>query len=209
MMTVYLEAHGIPHLLCRRFQGGSTPPPLFQAPDSPQLTTAQPRTWPGFLEEQFRLSGVCSVLWCTDHTLQLQTAGIDCHWMVPRFPGGAVSADRAGPLRPEDIPASAADFHISNIIEELLARPAIREAAARVAAATGRDAADCLRTAMWLHSSSVNLRCPLQVGRHLPAHRTDMLGVLGLDGALTRMLYSACRPAMQILCAEETGSGAS
>ena len=41
--------------------------------------------------------------------------------------------------------------------------PPIKEAAAQAAAATGRDAADCLSSAMWLFSSSSNFRCALEV----------------------------------------------
>ena len=52
---------------------------------------------------------------------------------------------------------------MSSIVEDLLTRPTIKEAAARAAAATGRDAAECLRTAMWLHRSSLNVRSALQV----------------------------------------------
>ena len=57
-----------------------------------------------------------------------------------------------------DIPASAIDFHVSDIVEELLKKPRIQEAAAQASeavAALGKhmDATMCLRSAMWLFSS--------------------------------------------------------
>ena len=56
-------------LLCCRFQGGSTPPPLLQAPGLPRLTTAHSWTWPAFLEEQFKLPGVTQSSGTTHQTL--------------------------------------------------------------------------------------------------------------------------------------------
>ena len=68
-----------------------------------------------------------------------------------------------GRLRPEDIPEAAVDFHISSIIEGLLANPSIKSAAASAAAQIGDEPAGALKSAMWRYSGSVNLRKPLKV----------------------------------------------
>ena len=60
------------------------------------------------------------------------------------------------PLRYGDIPLSAVDFHISSIIEELLQRPQILEAAEGLAVSQAQDAAGLLKRAMWLFRSGLN-----------------------------------------------------
>ncbi|BDA43711.1 hypothetical protein COCOBI_04-7260 [Coccomyxa sp. Obi] len=59
-----------------------------------------------------------------------------------------------GSLRPEDIPLSAVDFHISDIVYHLLDKPEITTAALDVA----RDPTELMRQAIWQHSSSINRR---------------------------------------------------
>ena len=82
--------------------------------------------------------------------------------ILPRWnslcPGVSVSVPDVDSVAAADIPASAIDFHVSDIVEELLRRPRVREAAAQASeavAALGKhmDAAMCLRSAMWLFSS--------------------------------------------------------
>jgi hypothetical protein len=68
-----------------------------------------------------------------------------------------------GRLRPEDIPEAAVDFHISSIIEGLLANPSIMSAATSAAAQTGDKPAGALKSAMWRNSGSINHRKTLQV----------------------------------------------
>ena len=70
----------------------------------------------------------------------------------------SVSVQNVDSVAAGDIPASAIDFHVSDIVEELLKRSRIQEAAAQASeavAALGKhmDAAMCLRSAMWLFSS--------------------------------------------------------
>ena len=68
-----------------------------------------------------------------------------------------------GRLKPDDIPSAAVDFHISNIIEDLLSSPNVLAAANTAAAKTGRDTAGLLKSAMWHFSGSCNHRSQLQV----------------------------------------------
>lgn len=68
-----------------------------------------------------------------------------------------------GPLRPQDIPRSAVDFHISNIMEELLDKRHIADVVLRCCSL--RAMRDEFRAAIWLFSSSINSRAWLQV-RH-------------------------------------------
>lgn len=68
-----------------------------------------------------------------------------------------------GRLRPEDIPEAAVDFHISSIIEGLLANPSINSAATSAAAQIGDEPAGALRSAMWRYSGSINHRKALKV----------------------------------------------
>ena len=73
-------------------------------------------------------------------------------------PGVRVSVQNVDSVAAADIPASAIDFHVSDIVEELLKKSRIQEAAARASeavAALGKhmDATMCLRSAMWLFSS--------------------------------------------------------
>ena len=61
------------------------------------------------------------------------------------------------PLRPIDIPLSSVDFHISSIVEELLQRSQIRQAAqALVEGQRQRDEQGWLQRAMWLFRSGMN-----------------------------------------------------
>lgn len=63
------------------------------------------------------------------------------------------------PVRYSDIPLSAVDFHISSIVEELLQRPQILEAAETLCCnCKDRDAAAVLKRAMWLFRSGLNLK---------------------------------------------------
>ena len=68
-----------------------------------------------------------------------------------------------GRLRPEDIPEAAVDFHISSIIESLLANPSINSAATSAAAQIGDEPAGALKSAMWRYSGSINHRKALKV----------------------------------------------
>lgn len=68
-----------------------------------------------------------------------------------------------GRLRPEDIPEAAVDFHISSILEGLLANPSIKSAATSAAAQIGDEPAGALKSAMWRYSGSINPRKPLKV----------------------------------------------
>ena len=70
----------------------------------------------------------------------------------------SVSVQNVDSMAAADIPASAIDFHVSDIVEELLKKSRIQEAAAQASeavAALGKhlDAAMSLRSAMWLFSS--------------------------------------------------------
>ena len=62
-------------------------------------------------------------------------------------------------MEPGDIPLSAVDFHISNILENLLNNRDIITAAL----AAGRDPLQIMRDAIWLFSSSINARTWVQV----------------------------------------------
>lgn len=68
-----------------------------------------------------------------------------------------------GRLKPEDIPPAAVDFHISSIIEGLLADRTVQSAASAAAAQIGGDPAGALKSAMWQFSGSSNHRRLLQV----------------------------------------------
>ncbi|KAK9915160.1 hypothetical protein WJX75_005443 [Coccomyxa subellipsoidea] len=61
-------------------------------------------------------------------------------------------------MEPGDIPLSAVDFHISNILENLLNNRDIITAAL----AAGRDPLQIMRDAIWLFSSSINARTWVQ-----------------------------------------------
>lgn len=107
-----------------------------------------------------------------------------------------------GLLQPEDIPTAAVDFHICNIVEELLQRPPVAAAAAEAAAAMGRDAAGCLKKAMWLHRSSLNWRRPLQVLPFLEGNDSWQPCI-----HLLQTCYCTCRDACMLLLGR-TGSKA-
>ena len=64
-----------------------------------------------------------------------------------------------GCMEPGDIPLSAVDFHVSNIIEEVLNNREVLTAALSV----GRDPLQAMRDAIWIFSSSTNSRAWLQV----------------------------------------------
>lgn len=71
-----------------------------------------------------------------------------------------------GALQLADVPLAAMDFHVSDILPHLLALPQVGEAVAAVTRRCwGREAEAewCLRTAMWLFSSGVNVRQWLQL----------------------------------------------
>lgn len=90
--------------------------------------------------------------------------------------GLVVAWGSMGRLRPEDIPEAAVDFHISSIIEGLLANPSIKSAATSAAAQIGDEPAGVLKSAMWRYSGSVNLRKPLEVQCKATSGSTSSIG---------------------------------
>ncbi len=89
-----------------------------------------------------------------------------------------------GRLKPDDVPAAAVDFHISNIVEDLLGKPHVLAAATQAAAKLGTEPAAALKSAMWHFSGSCNHRSMLQVD-------TPALGMLPLT-APPHMNDAAC-----------------
>ncbi|PNH10384.1 hypothetical protein TSOC_002885 [Tetrabaena socialis] len=79
-------------------------------------------------------------------------------------PGPLSRAASVGPLRRSDVPLSAVDFHVSDVVPQLLARPEVQAAAAASGARGGAEeeqAEEALKSAMWLFRSSTNPKCLL------------------------------------------------
>ena len=84
-------------------------------------------------------------------------------------PPQLASASAIGPLRLADVPLSAIDFHVSDVVPKLLALPGVRAAAAKLRSSSGGGGAGsslpagggsevALKSAMWLFRSSLNGR---------------------------------------------------
>ncbi len=102
-----------------------------------------------------------------------------------------------GSLRPEDIPLSAVDFHISDIVYHLLDKPEITTAALEAA----REPLELMRHAIWAHSSSINRRSWLLVGvgcTQLSACFDTLVGTLvGVNCTLTASASAAVLEGMR------------
>ena len=79
-------------------------------------------------------------------------------------------------MRLGDIPTSSIDFHVSNIIEKLFEDQRVRLTATEITRGVWGEEGDqeaCLRSAMWLFRSSVNVRrwvgYEVYTGTFLPA----------------------------------------
>ncbi|CAL5221155.1 g3294 [Coccomyxa viridis] len=94
---------------------------------------------------------------CSSWPLYLQAT-----FASARPPGIVVEWGTLGRLKPDDVPAAAVDFHISNIVEDLLGKPHVLAAATQAAAKLGTEPAAALKSAMWHFSGSCNHRSMLQ-----------------------------------------------
>ena len=115
----------------------------------------------------------CAYLVLTKASCSMQTDLTACatctgrqHPLLPEQ-GVSCCADQLGlvlmaPLRYNDIPLSAVDFHISSIAEELLQSPQIQKAAAELAVdVRERGHAELMKRAMWLFRSGLNNKEPV------------------------------------------------
>ncbi len=63
-------------------------------------------------------------------------------------PAALAAADSVGPLRRSDVPLSAVDFHVSDVVTRLMERQEVVAQAPGGEAAAPEDAEDALKSAM-------------------------------------------------------------
>jgi hypothetical protein len=112
-----------------RFQGRCDPPPTSTLPSSPSPS------WLAYLK------GIFSSL--------------------PAPPPQLISPCTIGPLRLGDVPLSSIDFHVSNVIDKMMEDQRVISKAREITRGCWGEEGDaeaCLRSAMWLFRSSLNVR---------------------------------------------------
>ncbi|EIE19351.1 hypothetical protein COCSUDRAFT_58644 [Coccomyxa subellipsoidea C-169] len=111
-----------------------------------------------------------------------RTAQPDAPWMAYLHQQFSAAAggdlQQLGCMEPGDIPLSAVDFHVSNIIEEVLNNREVLTAALAV----GRDPLQAMRDTIWIFSSSTNSRAWLQAPEQerqerLRTRRSELEGI--------------------------------
>ena len=73
-----------------------------------------------------------------------------------------------------DVPTSAIDFHVSNIVEELMQQDKVRAALLRAverAPTLGDDLGETLRSCIWTHCSSVTDKSTFALGKRRTSAR--------------------------------------